>query len=359
MRPRILLLSAYDADSHRYWHHQLIQHLTEFDWQLLALSNRFFSWRMAANALNFQHQYPEELSQIYDLVVATSMTDLVSLRGLYPHLSRVPNILYFHENQFAYPDNPQQQDLATIQLRSLLSSHAADVLIFNSDYNLRTFIQGGSDFLKIMPDAVPKDFMAQLKRKSQVIPVPLKDDCQPLMNDINRTVGQPLQVVWNHRWEHDKGPETLLELLKLTADLDIQFHILGQRFRQIPQALKEIMVNHSSQCLTLGYVENRADYLCILQTSDVVLSTAQHDFQGIAMLEAVACGCRAVAPKRLVYPDLYPTENLYPSTPDSPIQEATAILRLLLEPSRLKAGPIECHWSTMQNKYQQLIQSWL
>ena len=38
------------------------------------------------------------------------------------------------------------------------------------------------------------------------------------------------------------------------------------------------------------------------------MSTARHDFFGVAISEAIASGARPVLPKRLAYPELVPTE---------------------------------------------------
>lgn len=102
-RGRILLLSAYDAASHRYWHQLLRQELNDWDWQLLTLPARHFSWRIRGNPLYWAQACRETLEQAYDLVLATSMVDLSTLRGLVPALAGIPTLLYFHENQFAYP----------------------------------------------------------------------------------------------------------------------------------------------------------------------------------------------------------------------------------------------------------------
>ena len=108
-RPNILLLSGYHAASHRYWCEQLVGGLTEFNWTLITLPDRHFYWRIRSNALSFTYQYPKLNSQNFDLLVATSMVDVCNLRGLLPHLSRVPAVLYFHENQFAYPERNSGQ----------------------------------------------------------------------------------------------------------------------------------------------------------------------------------------------------------------------------------------------------------
>ena len=42
---RILLLSAYDAESHRYWREGLVSRFPEHHWQVLRLPPRYFNWR--------------------------------------------------------------------------------------------------------------------------------------------------------------------------------------------------------------------------------------------------------------------------------------------------------------------------
>src|SRR5690554_445672 len=98
---RILLLSAYDAVSHQYWRKGLVNALPEHDWTVLSLPARYFSWRIRGNSLSWAFGERERLQQPYDLVIATSMVDLTSLRGLVPSLARTPCVVYFHENQFA------------------------------------------------------------------------------------------------------------------------------------------------------------------------------------------------------------------------------------------------------------------
>jgi hypothetical protein len=45
--------------------------------------------------------------------------------------------------------------------------------------------------------------------------------------------------------------------------------------------------------------------------ADCVLSTAHHDFQGLAMMDAIALGCVPIAPNRLAYTEYIPKQNLY------------------------------------------------
>lgn len=350
---RILLLSAYDASSHQYWHQQIIKGFPQHHWQLLTLKDRFFSWRMGGNAMNFQKDYHHQLMEEFDALLATSMTDLSTLVSLYPHLNQIPKTLYFHENQFAYPKNHNQLGLKEIQLRSIYSAMVADSLVFNSKYNHDTFFIGVKSFLKQMPDGVPVELHDQLVKKSTVIPVPIKSGCTA---KVKRKINNQLEVVWNHRWEHDKGPETLLTLMRLCHDKPfIKFHVLGQQFKNKPNAFQQIIANHSHQCLNIGFIESRTKYIQVLQQADVVLSTAYHDFQGLAMLEAVACGCKPIIPNRLVYPEYYPQNNCYDSNPDDVLKEAQSIFKLLKNADQLLDSAPDMSWKNLKPFYEKIL----
>jgi len=94
---RILLLSAYDADSHRRWREGLVAALPEHDWTVETLPPRHFSWRIRGNPLALADQLQRSRPAGWDRLMATSMTDLATLRGLVPSLAAMPAILYFHE----------------------------------------------------------------------------------------------------------------------------------------------------------------------------------------------------------------------------------------------------------------------
>ncbi len=327
---RILLLSGYDAQSHRQWRNALCQQFNQVDWTVLALTDRHFSWRMGGNALNFISEHHSALQQSYDLILATSMTDLCGLFGLMPHLADVPSILYFHENQLAYPSNKNQPDVIHYQLSSIKSAMAAKRLIFNSNYNKESFLTGVKKTEHIVPDGFPRDLAAQFENKSQIIPVPLADGC---FSTQKKDKTSPLTVVWNHRWEHDKGPETLLQVLRLCQQkkLAFKFNVIGQQFRQSPDVFDLITKLHADQINQFGYIDSRNEYLSVLRQSDVVLSTALHEFQGLAVMEAVAAGCLPLVPDRLAYRDFYPVELRYTSTTDTPEKEAQSIVDTLMK----------------------------
>ncbi|MCE2026945.1 tRNA-queuosine alpha-mannosyltransferase domain-containing protein [Sessilibacter corallicola] len=322
---RILLLSAYHGQSHERWCRELMAQLTEYHWTLEALPARYFSWRTRGNSLTWGMGEFPNLDNHYDLLLATSMVDLTALRGFRPNLASVPTILYFHENQFAYPDNDKLQGKVEIQLTSLYSALAADKLIFNSLFNQKTFLAGTEALLKKLPDGIPRGLVDQLSSKSSVIPVPvdevINDDlnhCQRVINKFRSNSTHTVHVLWNHRWEWDKGPSLLLEIVRILAEEKwlgrcFKFHIAGQQFRRVPDAFSDIkaILQQNNALETWGFVDSYQDYQALIQHCDVVLSTASHDFQGLSMIEAVSQGCLPLAPQDLAYPEWFDSQYLY------------------------------------------------
>ncbi|HAP54028.1 MAG TPA: DUF3524 domain-containing protein, partial [Marinobacter adhaerens] len=236
--PRILLLSGYDAASHRRWREQLSAMFPRYEWQFLALPPRFFRWRIRGNPLSWLNE--PLLQESWDLIIATSMVDLATLRGLHPRLANTPCLLYMHENQFAFPVSSGQNASADPQMVNLYSALSADCVVFNSGWNRDSFLAGADSFLKKLPDAVPEGLIETLRDKSRVIPVPIEDrlfaDRRPLMNRACP------HLLWNHRWEYDKGPDRLLKFLQVLDQRSMPFRlsVVGERFRSYPKAFDRI-----------------------------------------------------------------------------------------------------------------------
>lgn len=320
---RKLLLSAYDTLSHRLWRERLAGLFPDDDWCQLSLPARHFEWRLRSNSLHWGLQDYPELEAHWDLLIATSMVDLAALRGLRPNLAQIPTLLYFHENQFFYPTNPERNNKRTLNVEPMLipvySALCADQIVFNSAFNKRTFLHGARELFQKLPDNLPDSAWHKLEAASTV-PVPVEYTGTQKASDRPARDSKVLQVLWNHRWEYDKGPEILLavveQLLQLRAP--IQIHVAGQQFRQQPEqfatitelcvALSEL---HNLPRPVTGYIESKEEYGQLLSETDVVLSTAWHEFQGLGMQEACLAGACPLAPDDLVYPEYLPAECLY------------------------------------------------
>ena len=322
-----------------------------------------FAWRSRGNALTWAFSDKEVLSSGYDRIIATSMTNLAELRGLVPALGSIPTIAYFHENQFAYPNRLERKEGQNYQLTNLFTALAAHRVVFNSAFNRNTMIEGTERLLKGMPDCVPPGVVETLHSRSEVLPVPLGEHCflehRPPAGDA------PLTILWNHRWEHDKAPERFFEALFKLADLKAQFrvHVLGQRFRDCPPIFEVARQRLGEHIATWGFLEDESAYREVLRESDVVVSTALHDFQGLAVLEATAAGCIPLVPDRLAYPEFIPAEFRYPSMPGNERAEVETLVRRLhlmcSDPLEARAaGPPSLKglsWETMTARYQCLL----
>jgi glycosyltransferase involved in cell wall biosynthesis len=360
MLVKVLLLSAYDTPSHRFWCTALQQQFTDVDWTYLSLPGRYFSWRIRGNALTWSIREAQVLSQQYDRVLATSMTDLATLRGLCPALTSAVNILYFHENQFAYPLTASAHASVEPQMVTLYSALCADRLVFNSDYNRQTFLRGVDQLMRQLPDEVPPGIALALTAKATVLPVPLAEPvgaAQPL-----KSASLPLEIVWNHRWEYDKGPEQLLAQVRaLPAELRLKFHVLGQQFRQQPPEFAELrqLLEARGWLGRWGYVADQQAYFALLRQSHAVLSTAHHDFQGLAVLEAVAYGCVPLVPKRLVYPEWFGAEACYAEPPQTgPTLSERIIAMHDALAQGVVAAPVDVSrfsWPALRPQYQALL----
>lgn len=321
---KILILSPYDGLSHRYWRVCLSQYLrsTQIDIELteIGLPARFFSWRQRGNSLTFAMD--SRLQASFDLIIATSMTDLSALRGLNRHLSDTPALVFFHENQFAYPGE-NTLGLIERQLTSIYTALSGDWLFFNSQFNLDTLLEGAQLLLRKMPDGVPPNLIDLIRAKSSVVPVAIEvpNEIRIGLQKTRESTDGVRKIVWNHRWEHDKGPALLLDIVqKLIAQgSPFKLSLLGEQFDRAPAAFEQIqtLLESAGALGVTGFIPNRQDYLQTLAEHDVVLSTALQEFQGLAIQEAILCGCIPVVPDRLSYPEYIPEAFRYESADDA------------------------------------------
>jgi glycosyltransferase involved in cell wall biosynthesis len=348
---RVLLLSAYDAVSHRYWAQSLMAQLDEVSWTLLSLPPRHFAWRIRGNPLSWMLKEPATLSQHYDVVLATSMVDLATLVGLFPHLGRAKKIVYFHENQFAYPESSDQMPQVEAKMVNLYTALAADSVVFNSAYNRDSFIDGARAFLKKMPENLPAAKpLDALRERAGVLPVPI-----PISRPESQHKTNPQRIVWNHRWEYDKNPDDFFAVLFALSDAGVTFElaVLGQRFRQTPTIFA-----HAEQRLARHIVawgpQPEEVYRELLDSAGIVVSTTWHEFQGLAIMEATQRGALPLVPDRLCFPALYPSVYRYDGTREGLYARLFA---WLTEPTT-RPGPIDTtawEWPAWREAYRQLL----
>lgn len=308
---RILIIEPYDTGSHGVWMRGY-RTFSRHEVDLLTLEGQFWQWRLVGGAVALAEQYLA-LDYTPDLLLATDMLDLAKFLALTrPATSEVPTALYFHENQLTYPIGPRQKRHHHYAYINYASALAADAVFFNSAYHRDSFFNALPRLLKHFPDYNSLHTIPHIKERSSVLPVGLDLE----RYDAHRPKsppdpGLPPLVLWNHRWEYDKNPEPFFKALERLAAEGIPFRValVGENQRQQPAEFEEARDRLGERVVRYGYIESFAEYARLLWESDIVASSAKHDFFGISVVEAIYCGCWPVLPWRLNYPDLVPASE--------------------------------------------------
>lgn len=269
---------------------------------------RFWKWRMKGAALYFAEQIKNV--EKYDLIFATDLINISDLKALLGN-NCPPIILYYHENQLAYPLNKNEKLDYHYGLTDLTNCLGADRVVFNSLTHKNTFLTELPMFLSHLPDFVPTWSIDKIEAKSIVIYPGIEDSVLTEKADIieKNEDNIPL-IIWNHRWEFDKNPETffnaLFELKK--GNIPFRLALLGEKYKKQPPIFSEAENILKENIIHSGYIENYDDYINMLKKGDIVVSTANQENYGIAVIEAILAGCRPLLPDRLSYPEIIPAE---------------------------------------------------
>jgi glycosyltransferase involved in cell wall biosynthesis len=300
---QILALDAYHGGSHRAFLDGWIAN-SRHRFNLLTLPAYKWKWRMRHAAVTFADETAARMraGKTWDAVFCTDMLNLAEFLGLCPpELRKLPTVVYFHENQLTYPNrNSSERDLH-FAFTNLTTALAATRVWFNSAFHRDEFLSAVEALIGRMPDYRPADAVARIQSKADVhypgvghSPIPPS------------TSSGPLRIAWVSRWEHDKDPEMFFLALRELANMghDFRLSMLGESFANVPACFETARREFADRVDHWGYLDSPEDYWTALAAADVVVSTARHEFFGIAVLEAVAAGCFPLVPQRLAYPEV-------------------------------------------------------
>jgi glycosyltransferase involved in cell wall biosynthesis len=317
VKKKILLIEPYYGGSHKRFLDGLTNHIdTRFT--LMTLPARKWKMRMQLAAPWFIRELAKlpSAERSFDTVLFSSFIDVAVFKAMVVTLEgwnqRCRYLTYFHENQFCYPgflDKHTSHQFTSINFTSALVS---DSIAFNSEYNRTSFFEHCTSYLDKAADMELAGIISELHKKSTVL-YPGIDFT--LLDRVERrtSASRVKTIVWNHRWEHDKNPEEFFTTLYRLQDNGIEFNLcmLGQTFKYSPACFDEARERLATNIVQWGHVDNIEEYFAMLAGSDIVVSTAIHEFFGIAVLEAVRAGCVPVLPKRLAYPEIFENRFLY------------------------------------------------
>jgi len=356
---RLLILEPYFGGSHAVFIKGLLRHIPA-QFQLLSLPARKWKMRMQLSApwaFNSLQKLPKD-QRNFNTVLCSTFMDVATLRALVTRLEGWnPNAYfctYFHENQFAYPEQFNGNDNRQFAAINFNTALASDSLAFNSLYNRRTFLDGCNRYLDKAREMGVQATTRQIELKSRILHPGMDYSHIDQATAINPcSIGQVPVIVWNHRWEHDKNPDDFFSALHDLHNngLDFRLILLGQEFDTEPACFRNARSSLAEKILHIGYASYLQKYADLLKNGSIVVSTAKHEFFGIAVLEAVRAGCLPLLPDRLAYPEIFEQKYLYREN-DFKNKLAT----LLIENCRLETkeciGMTEKYsWQTVRGDY--------
>ena len=300
---KVLAIEPYYGGSHRAFLDGWIARSCH-QWTTLTCPAHGWKWRMRHSGMSIAGEVQRlvDSGQRWDLVFCTDMLPLAEFVGLAPEQVRVlPRVIYFHENQFTYPISDSDRVDVHFGLTNMSAALAADSVWFNSLFHKDQFLQSLDELLRKMRSPRMLESVTEIAEKSLIHypgidPVPVVD----------RSPG-PLRILWSARWEYDKNAGTFFDALELleSSGVDFGISVIGQRFESSPGLFDQAHKRWSGRIDRWGFQKTREEYISALQEADVVVSTAEHEFFGIAMVEAATAGVYPLLPERLAYPEVF------------------------------------------------------
>lgn len=311
---KVLALEPYFGGSHRAFLEGWARH-SRHDFTILELPARKWKWRMRHAAVTLGRRVEELLDagRRWDVLICSDMLNLAEFLGLAPPvLHDTPRIAYFHENQLTYPFRYETERDFHFGFTNMTTALAAQQVWFNTAYHRDDFLAALREVLKRMPDYQPLEVVAAIRERATV----QSPGIDPLPTRPVRAPG-PLRIVWAARWEHDKDPNCLFDALRLLKQRGVAFRVsvVGEQFQASPLVFTESRPEFADVIDRWGYQPTRAAYVAALHEADVFVSTAQHEFFGISVVEGLAAGCFPLLPERLAYPELLQLED-HPAASD-------------------------------------------
>nr|XP_048724596.1 glycosyltransferase-like domain-containing protein 1 isoform X4 [Caretta caretta] len=371
---RILLIEAFYGGSHKQLADLLQEEIEEC--VLYTLPAKKWHWRARTAALYFMQTVPANAN--YRILFASSVLNLTELIALRPDLGKLKKVLYFHENQLAYPVQKCQERDFQYGYNQILSCLVADIVVFNSAFNMESFLTSIGNFLKLIPDHRPKDLEKIIRPKCQVLYFPVR------FPDVSRFMPE-------HKLAH-------LEKITGVKGNGDTYLFRGLPFQQKYRATGSLMKNSSSSPES-GLCEAQSG-LCTTQqerlqfplTSLEKLNKSkasestnqevpcQEDKQHVTFnpcnllsgmdyqqrplhivwphrwIEAVYCGCYPLCPNALVYPEIFPAEYLY-STPEQLFKRLQNFCKRpdIVRKHLYKGEMDQFSWAALRGKFRSLL----
>ena len=372
----VLALEPWYSGSHRNFLDGLKTH-SQHTFYPITMAGRFWKWRMHGGAVTMARKALQALDEGFrpDVVFASSMVNLPAFLALTRgRLTGVPVVLYFHENQLTYPLPDGEARDHTYAYINYLSCLAADRVVFNSQFHHDEFMEALPVLLHAFPDYTHLHTVGEIRAKSSVLHLGINLEGHDAyradypQHEWGPGMKPPI-VLWNQRWEYDKNPEAFFRLMNRLDDAGYTFRLIlaGEHFEEQPYEFEQAFQRYAERILHYGYAEDFEEYSRLLHRADLIVSTSIHEFFGIAVQEAIYCGCHPLLPNRLSYPELIP-ESLHAPLLHAPVlyEDEDELFKIMtrilsgeerpLPVSTLRGIPERLGWRTHVASYDRLLE---
>ncbi len=305
---RVALIEPYYGGSHRAFADGYAAS-SAHDVEIIALPSSFWKWRMQGGFLTLAARFRQAVDRHghFDAVIVSSMLDAARFAGAARRsLGDARLVVYMHENQLTYPTAPRDDFDATYAMANWASMTVADRVLFNSQFHFDEWFGALPGLLNSFPDHRHGGYIEGVRRRSSVLPVGVE---LSRIDTVPRTWRDRPLVLWNHRWEHDRGPDRFVSAIRaaLAEGGDFDIALAGEQFISDPTGFRELAAELGDTVVHYGEADEDG-YVRLLRSADVVVSTSRQEFFGVSVTEAVYAGAFPLLPNRMVYPERIPVE---------------------------------------------------
>lgn len=301
----IFILEPYFNDSHKYWAEGFKSN-SNLKIKIVHLPAKHWKWRMHASAITLAKMIEKEPEP--DHIIVSDMCDVSVLKSNLPKEWVNHSIsLYFHENQINFPWNNSDQDVSKNRNNhygfiNYTSALASDVVFFNSTFHRNSFISALPNFLNQFPDFKNLESIDQITTKSHVSSIGIS---KPIINNDQKWNDDVPTILWNHRWEYDKNPESFFNTIftLFHEGLDFKLIICGNHGKDYPSIFDEAKELLGTRITHFGYAKSYDDYVELVSSAHIAPVTSIQDFFGISALQSISHEVYPILPNRLAFPD--------------------------------------------------------
>ncbi len=175
----------------------------------------------------------------------------------------------------------------------------------DSSADRREGLRAFRDLLDRAPEKEGSKLLNGIEERTGVFPP------APDLQDLDRSRGERIDtggenpvLLWNHRWEAEKGPERFGSIVRSLIAEGIDFKLILAGPTGNSEGIRQKLADEfPERVLFAKKFDDREAYIQALYRSDLCLVTSDQDFFGLSVVEAMYLQVVPILPDRLAYPE--------------------------------------------------------